>query len=114
MVIEMTKFFSGDNELLAPIKSTKGGVVNITGKFKSEGSVIDQIKSFEDNVTVKSYLSYSVTADLLGLMVIKKDEPMTVKVGQKVLTAKFGGQEIKLDEQDYMVCKLSDILAIVE
>ena len=44
----------------------------------------------------------------------KKDEPMTVKVGQKVLTAKFGGQEIKLDEQDYMVCKLSDILAGVE
>ena len=79
MVIEMTKFFSGDNELLAPIKSTKGGVVNITGKFKSEGSVIDQIKSFEDNVTVKSYLSYSVTADLLGLMVIKKDEPMLTR-----------------------------------
>ena len=73
------------NELLAPIKSTKGGVVNITGKFKSEGSVIDQIKSFEDNVTVKSYLSYSVTADLLGLMVIKKDEPMTVKVTRTIL-----------------------------
>ena len=73
------------NELLAPIKSTKGGVVNITGKFKSEGSVIGQIKSFEDNVTVKSYLSYSVTADLLGLMVIKKDEPMTVKVTRTIL-----------------------------
>ena len=85
MVIEMTKFFSGDNELIAPIKSTKGGVVNITGKFKSEGSVIDQIKSFEDNVTVKSYLSYSVTADLLGLLVIKKDEPMTVKVTRTIL-----------------------------
>lgn len=85
MVIEMTKFFSGDNELLAPIKSTKGGVVNITGKFKSEGSVINQIKSFEDNVTVKSYLSYSVTADLLGLLVIKKDEPMTVKVTRTIL-----------------------------
>ena len=39
---------------------------------------------------------------------------MTVKVGQKVLTAKYGGQEIKLDEQDCIVCKLSDILAIVE
>ena len=35
--------------------------MNITGKFKSEGSVIDQIKSFEDNVTVKSYLSYTTT-----------------------------------------------------
>ena len=44
----------------------------------------------------------------------KKDEPMTVKVGQKVLTAKFAGQELKLDEQDYMVCKLSEILAVVE
>ena len=44
----------------------------------------------------------------------KKDEPMTVKVGQKVLTAKFAGQELKLDEQDYVVCKLSEILAIVE
>ena len=41
-------------------------------------------------------------------------EPMTVKAGQKVLTAKFAGQELKLDEQDYMVCKLSDILAVVE
>lgn len=85
MVIEMTKFFSGDNELIAPIKSSKGGMVNITGKFKSEGSVIDQIKSFEDNVTVKSYLSYSVTADLLGLVVLKKDEPMTVKVTRTIL-----------------------------
>ena len=47
--------------------------------------MIDQIKSFEDNVTVKSYLSYSVTADLLGLMVIKKDEPMTVKVTRTIL-----------------------------
>lgn len=44
----------------------------------------------------------------------KKNEPMTVKAGQKVLTAKFAGQELKLDEQDYMVCKLSDILAVVE
>lgn len=85
MVIDMTKFFAGDNSLLAPIQNTKGGVVNITGKFKEEGSVIDQIKSFEDNATVKSYLSYSVTADLLGLMVIKKDEPMTMKVTRTIL-----------------------------
>lgn len=52
MVIDMTKFFAGDNALLAPIKNTKGGIVNITGKFKDEGSVIDQIKSFEDNATI--------------------------------------------------------------
>ena len=30
------------------------------------------------------------------------------------LRGMLGGQEIKLDEQEYMVCKLSDILAVVE
>lgn len=85
MVVDMTRFFAGDNPLLAPISNTKGGVVNITGKFKSEGSAIDAIKAFEDNVSVKSYISYSVTADLLGLMVIKKDEPMTMKLTRTIL-----------------------------
>ena len=44
----------------------------------------------------------------------KKDEPMTVKVGQKVLTAKFAGQELKLDGEDYVIVKMADILAVVE
>ena len=67
-----------------------------------------------DNVVLKRFEAEEKTASGIILSTGKKDEPMTVKVGQKVLTAKFGGQEIKLDEQDYMVCKLSDILAIVE
>ena len=80
----MTKFFAGDNKPLAPIESSSG-MVSITGKFKSEGSAIDQIKAFEDNVSVKSYLSYSVSADLLGLIQLKKDEPMTMKVTRTIL-----------------------------
>lgn len=84
IVVDMTKFFAGDNKPLAPIESSSG-MVSITGKFKSEGSAIDQIKAFEDNVSVKSYLSYSVSADLLGLIQLKKDEPMTMKVTRTIL-----------------------------
>ncbi|MBR6424551.1 MAG: co-chaperone GroES [Oscillospiraceae bacterium] len=39
---------------------------------------------------------------------------MTVKVGQKVIVAKYAGTELKLDEQEYTIVRQSDILAIVE
>jgi chaperonin GroES len=43
----------------------------------------------------------------------KKDEPMTVKVGDSVLYGKYGGTEIKVDGNDYLMMRESDILAIV-
>lgn len=42
------------------------------------------------------------------------DVKMTVKKGDKVITGKFAGQELKLDGEDYVICKLADILAIVD
>ncbi len=42
-----------------------------------------------------------------------KDEPMTVKVGDKVLYGKYAGTELKLDGKDYLIMRESDILAIV-
>ena len=38
---------------------------------------------------------------------------LDVKVGDKVLFAKYAGTEVKLDGEEYMVLKESDILAIV-
>ena len=43
----------------------------------------------------------------------KKDEPMTVKVGDIVLYGKYAGTEIDYDGKDYLIMKESDILAIV-
>jgi chaperonin GroES len=43
----------------------------------------------------------------------KKDEPLTVKVGDTVLYGKYGGTELKLDGKDYLMMRESDILAIV-
>ncbi|MDJ1257547.1 MAG: co-chaperone GroES [Candidatus Midichloria sp.] len=39
---------------------------------------------------------------------------LDVKVGDKILFAKWGGTEIKIDGKEYLIMKESDILAIVE
>ena len=40
--------------------------------------------------------------------------PMNVKVGDRVITSKYTGTEIKMDGVEYNIVKQSDILAIVE
>lgn len=39
---------------------------------------------------------------------------MTVKVGDKVVTAKYTGTEIKLDGEEFIIVRVGDILAVVE
>ena len=41
-----------------------------------------------------------------------KENPITVKVGQTVLYGKYSGTELKLDGNDYLIMRESDILAI--
>ncbi len=43
----------------------------------------------------------------------KKDEPVTVKVGNTVLYGKYAGTEIQIEGEDYLIMRESDILAIV-
>ena len=43
-----------------------------------------------------------------------KEVKMYVKVGDKVITAKYAGTEVKIDDQEYTIVRQSDILAIVE
>jgi chaperonin GroES len=43
----------------------------------------------------------------------KKDEPLTVKVGDMVLYGKYAGTEIAIDGNDYLIMRESDIVAIV-
>lgn len=40
--------------------------------------------------------------------------PMTVKLGNKVIVAKYAGTEVKLEGETYNIVKEDDILAIVE
>ena len=49
-----------------------------------------------------------------GGLVDGKEVFMTVKVGDKVITSKYSGTEVKCDGTEYTIVKQSDILAIVE
>ena len=40
--------------------------------------------------------------------------PMEVKVGDKVITGKYAGTEVKMDGNEYTIVKQSDILAVVD
>ncbi|MEY3591412.1 MAG: hypothetical protein RLZZ38_368 [Bacteroidota bacterium] len=42
----------------------------------------------------------------------KKDEPMSVKVGDSVLYGQYAGTEIKIDGETYLIMRESDIYGI--
>ncbi|MCQ2476891.1 MAG: co-chaperone GroES [Clostridia bacterium] len=49
-----------------------------------------------------------------GGIVDGKEVCMYVKVGDKVITSKYSGTEVKLNKEEYTIVRQNDILAIVE
>ncbi|MBK7852478.1 MAG: co-chaperone GroES [Bacteroidetes bacterium] len=43
----------------------------------------------------------------------KKDEPLTVKVGDSVLYGKYAGTEITIEGREYLIMRESDIFAVI-
>ncbi|KXU37142.1 co-chaperone GroES [Cephaloticoccus primus] len=57
-------------------------------------------------------------ATVIALGTGKKDEqgknvPFEVKVGDKVLISKYGGTEVKIDDQKFTIVREDDILGVV-
>jgi len=75
-------------------EKTKSGII-ITGSAKEKPQVAEVIEVGP------------------GGLVDGKDVVMAVKPGDKVVTNKYSGTEIKIGEVDYIIVKQSDILAIV-
>ena len=48
-----------------------------------------------------------------GGMVDGKEVKMEVKIGDQVIYSKYAGTEVKLDEEEYIIVKQNDVLAIV-
>lgn len=87
------------------------------------------IKPLADRVIIEPAVAESKTASgiiipdtakekpLKGIVVAvgagKKDEPMTVKVGDSVLYGKYSSTEISVDGKDYLIMKESEIYAIL-
>ena len=92
------------------------------------------IKPLADNVVIKATEAEETTKSGIVLTSAAKEKPqiaevvavgeggivdgkevkMTVKVGDKVIAAKYSGTEIKLDGEEYVILRQNDFLAIVE
>lgn len=49
-----------------------------------------------------------------GGMVDGKEVKMQVKEGDKIIYSKYSGTEVKIDDEDLIIVKQSDILAVIE
>ena len=76
-------------------ETTKGGII-LTGAAKEKPEVVE------------------VLAVGPGGMVDGKEIVMTVQVGDKVITSKYSGTQVKIDGEELTIVKQNDILAIVE
>ena len=53
-------------------------------------------------------------AEVLAVGPGTEDDKITVKVGDRVMYEKYGGTEVKIDGEEYLILKMSDIVAIIE
>ena len=67
-----------------------------------------------DSAKEKPQMGLVVAAGLGRILPKGEKEEMVVKVGQKVMYKKWGGDEVKSNGEEYMMVKQSDILAILE
>ena len=49
-----------------------------------------------------------------GGVIDGKEVTMQVKAGDKVIYSKYSGTEVKVEEEDYIIVKQNDILAVIE
>ena len=94
----------------------------MTLKPLADRVIIKQVKA-EEKTKSGIYLSssaqekpeiYEVVVVGPGGMVDGNEVVMTVKAGDKVITGKYTGTTVKVDEEEYTIVRQSDILAIVE
>jgi len=81
----------GERLLIKPIKEEK----------KTEGGIV-----LPDSAKEK--------AEVVAVGKIDDEEKFDIKVGDKVIYSKYAGTEIKIDDEDYIIIDVNDILAKIE
>ena len=94
-------------KLVEAEETTKGGII-LTGAAKEKPEVI-LTGAAKEKPEVAEVLAVGP-----GGMVDGKEVTMTVKVGDKVITSKYAGTQVKVDGEEVTIVRQNDILAIVE
>jgi|SRR5690242_8956225 chaperonin GroES len=98
-------------------------------------AVVTSLRPLGDRVVVKPLARETITRSGIVLPDTAKEKPqegeilavgpgkildngkrttIEVKVGQRILFAKYSGTEVKIDGQEYLILRESDILGIIE
>ena len=89
VVVEVTPLFTTDIKSLQPFDPYGDnmffGLATRTSTFQKDLACLNEIKAFEDNVSVKSTLTYMSDIKILGLFLWKKDKPTTAKMTRTFL-----------------------------
>lgn len=84
IVFEATSLFRSVDDL-SPLGTKTAIGLTLKPSLKSERSTFDELKAFDDNASVKSTLSYTVTSSLLGLLTVLRDAPVSVQATHTIL-----------------------------
>ncbi len=106
----------GVNKLADTVKVTlgpKGRNVVLDKKFGTPLITNDGV-TIAKEIELEDVFEAEVLAVGPGETVDGKLIPMEVKIGDKVIYSKYSGTEVKIDGQEYVIVRQSDILAIVE
>lgn len=86
VVVDMTEFFAGNNGELSPFAQSNPSGLQVREQFKRDLSYVSSVKSFEDNASVRSVLSYSVSATTAAKKATRfADTPFTVEVTRTIV-----------------------------
>ena len=84
VVIDMTKLFAENTKQFDFMPDAMGGLLKINAAFKKESSSLDEVKAFDDNLSIKSTLTFGLSAALLTMKLFE-DLPFTAKVTRSIL-----------------------------
>lgn len=84
LVVDVSSLFLNDIKELRPLEAA-GGLISRSVNFKKDLAYLDDIKAFEDNVSVKSVLTYTSDLKALGAITLAKDKPTTAKMTRTFL-----------------------------
>jgi len=104
-------------------KSDNSKTKTVTGGGKSM-----KVKPLGERLLIKPIVEEKKTVGGIVLPDTAKEKPMkaevveigkltedcTLKVGDKVIFSKYSGTELKIDDQDYIIIEIDDVLARVE
>ena len=84
-------------------------VKRLEGEEKTKGGII-----IPDSAKEKPQEGKIIAVGQGKVLDSGKNQPLNVKVGEKILFSKYSGSDIKIDGEDHLILREDDILAVVE